>query len=325
MSEMQQYCKFCDRQGLLIYPVRYAVACPRGAAGIPGLSGNFQMVAAPQEIATAKYCLRALRAGYLYTYDEKRRRLKAYVVTPQGHLNSFALEHMPPSADAIHFSCVSRSEIVLSYCVDIAHTASDPASNLWIGWSNVVWTPALIKHIGDAAWRAGHMQCINVPRMLAGNAKHSAEFADHHKQIAHFAADDAALKKAFEFSNTPIGSEKKLREAATSIREIFAIKAPHNRGYIAAVNDPVGITNDLSELVPPTRDSGFDEEQYRGKMVAGLIYGTESLVRSQASEGVLLDDQVAELAKRCYFNQDGPQRYLDLDEELHAFNSATGN
>jgi hypothetical protein len=78
-------CSFCDRKGLLLYPVRYAVACPAGAEKAPGLSGNFKIENAPAEIATAKYTLRAIRTGFLYTYDEKRDRLKGYLVMPGGY------------------------------------------------------------------------------------------------------------------------------------------------------------------------------------------------------------------------------------------------
>lgn len=293
----RDFCKFCNRQGLLIYPVRYAVACPRGAAAIPGLSGNFQIDAAPRDVASAKYCLRALRAGYLYTYDEKRRRLKAYVATPAGHLCSFALEHMPPPADLIRFNCIAPGEIVLSRCVDIAHTANNPAGNFWIGWSNVVWTPSLVKQIGDAAWRAKHMQCINIPAMLAGQAKHSEEFSHSFQKIAHFGADDEALKKAFAFSNTSIDNEKKQRETAKSMLQTMALRVPHHQGFIVALNDPVGLTNDLSELVLPTHDSGFDEEQYRGKLVADLIQSIEGHVRAHAAQEIVFGDQVAEGAK----------------------------
>ncbi|HEV7815716.1 MAG TPA: toxin VasX [Janthinobacterium sp.] len=59
-----------------MYPVRYAVACPAGAAGVPALSGNFKIIQAPADIGAARYTLRPLRNGYLYTFDEKRQRLK---------------------------------------------------------------------------------------------------------------------------------------------------------------------------------------------------------------------------------------------------------
>ena len=89
-------CPSCDRQSLLIYPVRYAVACPRGAAKAPNLSGNFKIDGrAPQSVGTAKYTLRALRQGHLYTYDEKRKRLSAYMVLDDGSLWYFPPDTTP--------------------------------------------------------------------------------------------------------------------------------------------------------------------------------------------------------------------------------------
>jgi hypothetical protein len=44
-------------------------------------------------------------------------------------------------------------ELVRAYCVDISHTAADPAGNFWIGWSNVQWTKTLIKKVSEAGWR----------------------------------------------------------------------------------------------------------------------------------------------------------------------------
>ena len=91
-------CPLCDRQSLLIYPVRYAIACPRGASKAPALTGHFRIdERAPQSVSTAKYTLRALRAGYLYTYDEKRKLLRAYMVIDNGMLWRFPPGIAPPA------------------------------------------------------------------------------------------------------------------------------------------------------------------------------------------------------------------------------------
>ena len=106
-------CPLCDRQSLLIYPVRYALACPRGAAKAPALSGNFKIDGrAPPSVGTAKYTLRALREGYLYTYDEKRKRLSAYMVLEDGSLWYFPPDTTPPpgAKDALTQSCVYNGE-----------------------------------------------------------------------------------------------------------------------------------------------------------------------------------------------------------------------
>lgn len=288
-------CNFCDRKGLLIYPVRYAVACPAGAAAVPGLSGNFRIDGAPAQVGSARYTLRTLRAGYLYSYDEKRKRLKAYLVMPAGFLRSFPTEYPPPNPAVARFACLDAGHVVLAHCVGIDHSDADPAGALWLGWSSVTWTRAQLQKVGDAAWRARHMQKIDVPAMLAGHAAHSEEFASGQKKVAHFALDKEAMHKAFAFSNTPVADEVNQHRWCAGIAAVMAAQAPHHKGFIAAVNDPVGMTNDLSELTLPTVDSGFDESMYRAKIIADLLETTENNIRQQAKSEVESDDHINEI------------------------------
>jgi hypothetical protein len=288
-------CNFCDRKGLLIYPVRYALACPAGAVAAPGLSGNFRIVGAPARIGTAKYTLRALRAGYLYSYDEKRKRLKAYIVMPTGFLRSFPTAYPAPNPAAARFACLDAGDIVLAHCVDIEHTEADPAGALWLGWSSVVWTKALLGKVDDATWRVKHMQKIDVGAMLAGSAAHSEEFSSGYKKIVHFALDKEAMHKAFDFGNTPVADEVMQHKWAAGMASFMAAQTPHNKGFIVAVNDPVGVTNDLSELTLPTIDSGFDEAMYRAKLISDILKATETNVRQQAKDDLDSDENINKL------------------------------
>lgn len=284
-------CPLCDRQSLLIYPVRYAIACPRGAAKAPALSGNFKIDGrAPQAVGTAKYTLRALRQGYLYTYDEKRKRLSAYMVLDDGSLWYFPPDTTPPpgAKDARTQSCIAMGETdfeSLGRCVSVEHTpGSDEATNLWIGWSNVRWTKDLVHNkVGDATWRKQHMQCVNVPAMLAGGAADTGEFQAAHDKVAHFAMDDQAMKDAFGFSNRAPKDEIRLRQRkiAKRIGDAMA-QSPLKKGFIVAVNDPVGITNDLAELTVPNLNNGFDEQIYWKYISAQLLERAESGIRGNA-------------------------------------------
>ncbi|MFM0658687.1 MULTISPECIES: T6SS effector BTH_I2691 family protein [Paraburkholderia] len=290
-------CPLCDRQSLLFYPVRYAVACPRGAAKAPALSGNFKIDGrAPQSAATAKYTLRALRPGYLYTYDEKRKRLRAYMVLEDGIMWSFPPGQRPPPGDAeglMTQGCASAGDLkfeTLGRCVDVEHTPGhDEAANFWIGWSNVQWTKALVEKALDPkdgpAWRMLHMQCINVPKMIASGEIHTAEFKASSQQIAHFAMDEQAMKDAFGFSNRDPKNEIRLHRNKLSDRVADAMAQTANKkGFIVAVNDPVGITNDLSELTVPSLNNGFDEEIYWKATSAQLLQQAQLGIRSQARE-----------------------------------------
>ncbi|MYM72204.1 hypothetical protein GTP56_08340 [Duganella sp. FT134W] len=275
-------CGFCDKPGLLLYPVRYAIACPAGASFTPGLSGNFKIENAPATAASAKYTLRGIRTGYLYTYDEKRERLKAYLVMPGGHLFNFPPELPAPSPKNKSFTCTNPVEESLSMCVNVEHSDNNPARVFWIGWSNSAWTPALIKKVKNDEWRRKHMRGIDIPWMLTGERdSHAAEFQRAANKVAHFAMDKHQLQKAFGFSNTPISHEVRRQKMAEKFIKAFA-KTPMKKGYIVAIDDPVGITNDLSELTVPTDHSGFDVEIYRGRIIEEILQSAESAVRQRA-------------------------------------------
>ena len=312
-------CPLCDRQSLLIYPVRYAVACPRGAAKAPALSGNFTLDGrAPQSVATAKYTLRALRQGYLYTYDEKRKRLSAYMVLDDGSLWYFQPDTTPPPGAAkdarITQSCAGRNETdfeSLGRCVSVEHTpGSDEATNLWVGWSNVRWTKNLVHNkVADESWRKQHMQCINVPAMLAGGAPHTGEFQAAHGNIAHFAMDGPAMKDAFGFSNRAPDDEIRLRQRNIGQRIGDAMaRSPNKKGFIVAMNDPVGIANDLAELTVPNLNNGFDEQIYWKYISAQLLERAEAGIRANAeaitgltygTSKAIADANVANIAARA--------------------------
>ncbi|PMS13336.1 hypothetical protein FNF07_14600 [Trinickia caryophylli] len=287
-------CSLCDRKSLLFYPVRYAIACPRGAAKAPGLTGNFIIDGrAPQSAGTAKMTLRALRAGYLYTYDEKRRRLRAYMVLENGLLWNFPPGARPPADEGavnqLASGCASQGDLKfmsLGRCIDVEHTPGvDEATNLWIGWSNVMWTKGLVEKALDAKggplWRAQHMQCIDIKALMAGDAPHTGEFEASKKNVAHFSMDDRALKDAFEFSNTPTREESRQRNLADRIGQAMA-QTPHRKGFVVAVNDPVGVANDLAELTVPNVNNGFDEQIYWKWMSAQLLERAEAGIRANA-------------------------------------------
>jgi hypothetical protein len=162
-------CSYCGRRGILIYPVRYAIACPNGQADLPGLQDNFKVVGGPIDVAPAKYVLRALRTGYLYTYEEKRKRLKAYIVLPRGALWEFPIEYEPVvEPEFMNGCCQDMVSVSLSYCIDIEILPCEMMGNIWVGWSNVVWTKSTVAKASNPDWRKKHMQCIDAQEMLSG-------------------------------------------------------------------------------------------------------------------------------------------------------------
>lgn len=261
-------CPLCDRTGILIYPVRYAVASPSGAKYVHSLSGNFTIENAPASIAPAKYALRALRPGYIYSYDEKRRRLKAYQVFLTGQLWHFEVDKGPPPGNQFAKGCIGEEFEREAHCLDLSHSERDPATRLWISWSSVLWTEAVRKKVDDIEWRRKHMTMVDVPAMLKGAARHTGTFSNMAKTISHLQVPQENLDAAFGFSNTPPKGE---RRTEAWVSELAKKMNRNGGGFVVAINDPVGITNDLSELVMPTPASGFDSDLYRGHAVEKLL------------------------------------------------------
>lgn len=276
-------CSYCDRKGILIYPVRYAIACPAGASGVPGLSGTFRVEGGPRDISPAKYTLRSLRSGYFYVYDEKRGRLKLYVVLPNGSLSPVDESYEPvlQATDGSH-ACLSTIRTVVSACCSIDHSESDPAGRIWLGWSNTFWTTRLKAIVGDPSWRKAHMKCVDVPTMLKGDVAHAGKFPVAANSIPHFAVNAKVLKGAFGFSGAPTNAEEKRHSMRRHFEKILGESSFAGDAFVVALDDPVGMANDFSELTLPISYAGFDETAHRGAICMNLLESLESGVRSDA-------------------------------------------
>ena len=182
-------CPFCERPGLPILPLRYAVArADRGSA--PVLSAPFGAgindIALPAK--EAHYTARLLRSGYLYAYDEKRRKWYAYVVTEESYLYDFAPGKVPPDVAKHKFQCHREGDALLARCIKIED--ADKADIVWVGFSDTPWTPAVLKKHEDVDYRAAHMRKIDVAAWLSGSNKqpHTAPMSELMSRVAEFAA-----------------------------------------------------------------------------------------------------------------------------------------
>jgi hypothetical protein len=91
------------------------------------------------------------------------------------------------------------------------------------------------------------------------------------------------MKEAFGFSNRAPRDEirQRQRDIAQRIGRAMA-GSPNKRGFVIAVNDPVGIANDLAELTVPNQHNGFDEQIYWKYISAQLLERAEAGIRANA-------------------------------------------
>lgn len=210
-------CPFCEKIGLPILPLRYAVArgdmgnAPKIAAPFDATAdeGKYGGKAASLQLngKDAHYTARLLRPGYLYVYDEQKAKgahakpWSAYIVTQGAFLYPFdPLVKAPPGGwSTPHFSCkrsvndpgrTADRHIERCFTVEDA----DKATKVWLGFSDTLWTQDVLKKHDDAAYREKHMRSINIADVRSGATQaHVAGFDKLGTQVAEYAADGKAL------------------------------------------------------------------------------------------------------------------------------------
>lgn len=188
-------CPFCEKQGLPILPLRYAVARTDfdeerpdwKALDLPSGAGDgVTDIELPGE--SAKYTARLLRPGYLYVFNEARGEWKAYLVTKLGYLYEFDIENVtPPDADDIEFSCFRTGEEFVARCITVPDARN--ATKLWLGFSPTAWTANVLARHRKQAYRERHMRVIDVQQWIVGNSAqaHTAEFTQLTAVVNEFA------------------------------------------------------------------------------------------------------------------------------------------
>ncbi|AKK68476.1 T6SS effector BTH_I2691 family protein [Xanthomonas translucens] len=193
-------CQFCNKKGLPVLPLRYALA-RQGMGGAPSVASPFvvaekeqrkEQFSLPKDLAD--YTLRILREGYLYVYDEFRKEWSAYVVTQGGYLFEFDPDaQVPPGGwGKVNFNCSRAGDAFIARCITVKDAAR--ATKIWLGFSDVTWTPDVLKKNADAAYRQAHMRCIDIAQWRAGGElKHAADFSELASRVAEYATTPEKL------------------------------------------------------------------------------------------------------------------------------------
>lgn len=165
-------CPICDQRGLPILPLRYAVArCDDDVKDkAPKLQVPFghgvEQIVLPAD--SAHYTLRLLRPGYLYVFNESRGEWKAYVVNDHGYLMQFDIHAKVPLDIGDAQPCERMRNAAAGRCVMIPDAAR--AGVVWLGFSDIAWTAAVLDKHRTQAWRERHMQRLDVGAWARGKA-----------------------------------------------------------------------------------------------------------------------------------------------------------
>ncbi|KFF47624.1 hypothetical protein GY26_19300 [Gammaproteobacteria bacterium MFB021] len=273
-------CQFCERKGLPILPVRYAVCQRNDRNGdIPELEtsriqeftdilldkslvgGEEQARSVPDEVRAEltqstgsqvnKYILRQLRQGYLYFYDQDnpdQNYWYAYAITSDGKYYQFPVLQ-PRALDEIKFpeSCQAKPGDVLDASI-VTLPFPEKSGTLYYAFSEHPWSNAHIQMIGsDEAWRKAHMQQVNIPAWVSGQRQSCAFGIDELEKVAEYSAAAGSLDEQF-WSSGPARSLFKPGE----LRDAMQRRLDHagseyqGKGLILAVKDEIGIIDELN-------------------------------------------------------------------------------
>ncbi len=165
-------CDNCEKSGLPILPVRYAVLPKAAGAKLPaGITGKGMTDIALHE---HQYGLRILREGWLFVFYEKgargRHYWEAYRVTPDGRLwkQAMPLPRVPKTDPA----CAKKSVAVQMDMLAIEQP--EKCGKVWLAFSEHAWHDETFKqYAGNATLRAQRMQMIEPAHWIgAGKDPH---------------------------------------------------------------------------------------------------------------------------------------------------------
>jgi hypothetical protein len=289
-------CKNCNKAGLAILPVRYAVVPDNVFTFLPPGLGN---KVTDVKLAHHRYALRTLRQGFVYLFYEKNARgirntWEMYSVTPNGTVwKQLSLMTMQPKLEEP--ACSASGHNIPASVITIEKP--EKCGKVWIAFSEHSWSPETFKEFAsNLKLRDRRMQTI-IPSMWVKNKtyRHGLEAAQSNIQTVIEYQDNfntyqlepgalpiisqengehfpATLKKCS--TRYPLHMRKdQSKLVADKMKQIGEHPNGHYPGMVMALWDAVGITHELN---------GFRND------VAGWIekYNDERGLQLSAMQGI---------------------------------------
>jgi 2-hydroxychromene-2-carboxylate isomerase len=194
-------CDFCDRVGLPILPLRYAVVPTfvPGAVSDPLQRGNLGADLKGKPAAGwqgHRYALRTLRKGYVMVYLGSGQ-WNAYVVSEGGHLRKLADVDDPDFKNDREMSaqCKSQGHNIPASFINIpalpAGSVRKLPTKVWVAFSDVLWTKAVRKQYEGGGAAPGDRKA----RMQAYSTASLGNVADTLPDAFQLPATEAATSK----------------------------------------------------------------------------------------------------------------------------------
>ena len=198
-------CKFCDKSGLFILPLRYAAVVGEGGSShVPAMPGKLGDKVRHIKLENASYAPRLLRSGFLYVLIKRSGLLywEGYFADDDGFLSKFPVD-TPPSA-AVNFSC-DRSTCGINASM-IAIDKIEFVEKIYLLFTPTAMTTDRLDAYAanaEASVKKGQMQVFLPKEWAAGNTEqpHSLKPEELGKYVP-----EAVLARQYQNAgNSPLG------------------------------------------------------------------------------------------------------------------------
>lgn len=288
-----QKCEYCDKRGVPIFPVRYAIALP--GVGAPQIANKPSI---ELSATSAQYTLRLLRSGYLYVFDEARKRWDEYFITPDGYFFKIStqVKGIAPALPTKPFNCPDEGHRAIASCITIPD--AQRATKVWLGFSDVQWTETVRKRNESEDYRKRHMRCVDVKAYTAGvDAKHCQPIKELASKVVEYTLDKTGMQRTVGFSR--FKQESRKGRAERLIQE--AEKLAPGKGFMLTLNDPVGIAAELADAMVHHASTFANDKKRKHPLMASMaIAEIKNAVEMQAVEA---EHQAAEKLANEYISQ----------------------
>jgi hypothetical protein len=278
-------CNMCEKDGLLILPVRYAAAATTNVHDLGPIASlvmpksHFGAGVTTVASQKASYFLRSVRKGFIHVYYQSQNKWQIYGVTTEGYVFNYPLDADLPETQEKAFNCQQTGHKELARCISIDQPKK--AGKVYLAFSDVRWSASVRKRFeaNEDGCRDKRMQAFDALAWSSGN--HSQA---HAQTIGHVAEYVLEYKAGMTNEQRPI-SPFRFRSLAGEADGLKQVMDAHEKGngLFFALWDAAGVTQELN--AEHLAGMGKAMQPYeRGMWTASAIGGLQETVEQEAEE-----------------------------------------
>lgn len=295
-------CKFCDKTGLRILPLRYAVLADESAQQLmPDLPSTLGQSVSGVKLTYSRYVPRMLREGYVYVLISREgvKYWEAYASNPDAYLYKFPVD-TPPDAP-VEFTCDASTCGIDASCIAIDKVAY--VDKIWVLFTPDLLTSAKLKEYkknADTYAKQGKLQVFD-PKAWSISKQQTQQNTLKPAQLSTCVPEWVLYGQDSQALSSPLGLAMQ-RQLFPALSAAFAGPPPAPVGQpwlgrlgklqqklqtgqdaVLVLADPIGITQELNDF----RNAALEPiEAYLATSMTPGVSNQRKLEISQAIEDI---------------------------------------